>query len=92
MCVCVSKLTSASRTKIVRVQLKRVPKRDCSQRFDSVYDSSNSIIVIIMGFEINRYCVFLDTLISLENFLIDNEFSKRFKFLFIAIYVTDFYF
>lgn len=52
MCVCVSKLTSASRTKIVRVQLKRVPKRDCSQRFDSVYDSSNSIIVIIMGLEI----------------------------------------
>lgn len=52
VCVCVSKLTSASRTKIVRVQLKRVPKRDCSQRFDSVYDSSNSIIVIIMGLEI----------------------------------------
>lgn len=50
MCVCVSKLTSASRTKIV--QLKRVPKRDCSQRFDSVYDSSNSIIIIIMGLEI----------------------------------------
>lgn len=31
---------------------ERVPKRDCSQRFDSVYDSSNNIIVIIVRLEI----------------------------------------
>lgn len=30
---------------------ERVPKRDCSQRFDSVY-SSNNIIVIIVRLEI----------------------------------------
>lgn len=31
---------------------ERVPKRDCSQRFDSIYDSSNNIIVIIVRLEI----------------------------------------
>lgn len=51
ICICVEADIS-SRDENRPRPTERVPKRDCSQRFDSVYDSSNNIIVIIVRLEI----------------------------------------